>query len=209
VGAPLADEAWEPPITASEVVYRGRVWDVREEAFDYGGGSLSRHFQDHPGAVAILALDADDRVLLIQQYRHPVRLREWEIPAGLLDVAGEDPLEAAKRELAEEADLLAEQWSLLADYLSSPGGSNEAIRIYLARGVSATDSTFAREGEEADMVHAWRPFDEVVDAVRDGRIQNSIVSIAMLSAAFERSRGWSGLRDASAPWPRHPRWRDG
>lgn len=209
MGAPLADEAWEPRVIASELVYRGRVWDVREDTFSYGDSALTRHYQDHPGAVAVLALDDEDRVLLIQQYRHPVRLREWEIPAGLLDVAGEDPLTTAQRELAEEADLVAARWALLADYLSSPGGSNEAIRIFLARGIAASDSVFHREGEEADMVLAWVPFDEVVDAVRAGRVQNSILQIAVLSAALERGRGWSGLRDAGSPWIRHPRWRNG
>ena len=111
-------------------------------------------------------------MLLIKQYRHPVRTREWEIPAGLLDVDGEDPLAAAQRELAEEADLVAAEWAVLADFVTSPGGSDEAIRIYLARGLSATPEAFAREDEEADMELRWVPLDECVDAVLARRVQN-------------------------------------
>lgn len=205
-GAPLADEPFVPEILASEVAWRGRVWDVRNERFRYLGGELSRHFLDHPGAVAVLALDAQDRVCLLQQYRHPVRAREWELPAGLLDVEGESALDGARRELAEEADLTASRWHLLADFANSPGGSNEAIRVYLARGLEATPTAFERTGEEADMLLRWVPLDEAVAAVRAGRVQNAIAVVALLAAWFERERGWSGLRPADSPWPRHPRF---
>jgi len=201
----LADEPFEPEILESELAFKGRVWDVRNERFRYGDGDLTRHFLDHPGAVAVLALDEDDRVCLIQQYRHPVRLREWELPAGLLDVDGEPALVAAQRELAEEADLEARDWALLADFANSPGGSNEAIRIYLARGLVPTGTTFDRTAEEADMLLRWAPLDELVDAVRAGRVQNAIAVVAALAAWFERGRGWSGLRSADSPWPRHPK----
>ena len=200
----LADEAFAPPILESAVPFRGRVWDVRDELFRYGDETLRRHFVDHPGAVAVLALDEDDRACLIRQYRHPVRLREWELPAGLLDVAGEPPLRAAQRELAEEVDLVASDWALLADFTNSPGGSNEAIRVFLARGLASSGETFARTAEEADMLVRWVPLDELVEAVRAGRVQNAIIVVAALAAAVERARGWSGLRDAEATWDRHP-----
>ena len=202
---PLADEPFEPEILASDLAWRGRVWDVRDERFRYLDGELSRHFLDHPGAVAVLALDAQERVCLIRQYRHPVRLREWELPAGLMDVDGESALDGAKRELAEEVDLTASEWHLLADFANSPGGSNEAIRVYLARGLEATPAPFERTGEEADMLVRWVPLDEAVEAVRAGRVQNAIAVVALLAAWFERERGWSGLREAEEPWLRHPR----
>ncbi len=200
----LADEPFEPEILESELAFDGAVWGVRNERFRYGDGELTRHFVDHTGAVAVLALDEQERACLIRQYRHPVRLREWELPAGLLDLDGESPLAAAQRELAEEVDLAASDWSLLADFANSPGGSNETIRIYVARGLAPTGTTFDRTGEEADMLVRWVPLDELVEAVRAGRVQNAIAVVAALTAWFERERGWSGLRDPEAPWDRHP-----
>ncbi len=199
----LADERFEPEILSSERSFTGKVWSVTTDVFRYLDGTLTRHYVDHPGAVAIVALDESDRVLLIKQYRHPVRLREWELPAGLMDVDGEPPLETAKRELAEEVDLAASEWHLLADYAVSPGGSDEAVRIFLARGLAPTDAPFDRTAEEQDMEQRWVPLDEAVEAIRDGRVQNSIITIGLLAAWFERSRGWSGLRDPETPWTRH------
>lgn len=191
-------------VDSSEVVFDGFVWDVRRESFTYGGSTLRRDFVDHPGAVAVFAMDDDDRVMLIKQYRHPVRRREWEPPAGLLDVKAESPLDAAKRELAEEVDLEADDWAVLSDYLTTPGGNNEAIRIYLARGVRATGSAFAREGEEADMESRWVPLDEIVDAALASRVQNPSLVIGALAAHASRARGWSTLRPADDPWPARP-----
>jgi len=207
--APLADEPAPVDVISSEVVFDGYVWDVRREAFEYGGETLRRDFVDHTGAVAIFALDDDDRVLLIKQYRHPVRRREWEPPAGLLDVAEESPLDAAKRELAEEVDLEADDWHVLLDYVTTPGGNNEAIRIFLARGVRATGEAFARTGEEADMESRWVALDELVDAVLASRVQNPSLVIGALAAQASRARGWSTLRPADAPWPERPRVRPG
>ncbi|MDO9397074.1 MAG: NUDIX hydrolase [Herbiconiux sp.] len=203
-GFVLADEPAPVEATSSEVVFDGYIWDVRRESFAYGGSTLRRDFVDHPGAVAILVLDEQDRVLLIKQYRHPVRRREWEPPAGLLDVANESPLLAAQRELAEEVDLEAAQWDVLIDYLTTPGGNNEAIRVYLARGISATSSDFEREGEEADMEQRWVPLDDVVDAVLGSRVQNPSLVIGALAAQASRARGWSTLRPADAEWSAHP-----
>ena len=203
----IADEAVGVEILESDVAFRGHVWDIRTEKFAYNGGTLTRDFVDHTGAVAIVGLDDRDRVLLIKQYRHPIRHRDWEIPAGLLDIAGEPPLLAAQRELAEEADLVADRWNVLADYVNSPGGSNEALRIYLARGVAPTEQPFARTEEEADMETRWVDLDEVVDGVLSRRLQNSALAIGALAAHTARARGWSSLGAAEEPWTRHPQHR--
>ena len=203
----LRDDPAPQTITASETVFAGAVWDLRRESFDYSGTSITREYVDHPGAVAILALDDDGRVLLIKQYRHPIAARDWELPAGLLDLQGESPLVGAKRELAEEADLQASDWLLLSEFFTSPGGSNEAIRIYLARGVTATAHAFARYDEEADIEVRWVPLDEVVDAVLTRRIRNPILSMAALAAHTAQATGFEQLGHAEEPWPWHPKSR--
>jgi 8-oxo-dGDP phosphatase len=198
---PLADERVELPLLASERVFDGRVWDIRRDTFELGGRPIVREYVDHPGAVAVLALDDHDRVFLIRQYRHPVRMNDWEIPAGLLDVDGEDPLAAAKRELAEEGDLEASDWAVLVDFFTSPGGSDEAIRIYLARGLTATSEAFDREDEEAHMVTRWADLDECVDAVLGRRVQNPSLAVGILAAYTARTRDWNGLGAPDAAWP--------
>ena len=200
----LRDDPTSPPILSSERVFDGRVWDVRRETFELGGADIVRDFVDHPGAVAVLAMDERDRVLLIKQYRHPVRSRDWELPAGLLDISGESPLIAAQRELAEEVDLVAETWDLLSEFMTSPGGSNEVIRIYLARGVSAAPTVFERTEEEAGIEQRWVPLDEAVDAVLNRDVQNAILCLAVLAASAGRDRGWQTLGPVDSPWPRHP-----
>ena len=200
----LRDDLVDLPITASDVVFEGKVWNIRREDFTLDGTTITRDFRDHTGAVAVLALDERGRVLLIKQYRHAVRTRDWELPAGLLDITGEAPLLGAQRELAEEVDLVAESWDLLCEYMTSPGGSNEVIRVYLARGVSAAPEVFERTEEEAGIEVRWVPLDQVVDAVLARDLQNSILAIAVLSAQALQARGWQGLGDPNAPWPRHP-----
>lgn len=202
--AVLADDRFPVTVLSSERVFDGHVWDIRRDRFEYGGGTISREYMDHTGAVAILALDDDGRVLLIKQYRHPIGARDWEIPAGLLDDPGESPLVAARRELAEEADLVAARWDLLCDFDSSPGGSNEAIRVYLARGLSASEAVFDRVEEESEIEARWVLLDDAVDAVLQRTVANAILSIAVLSAQAGRARGWSTLGPAESPWPRHP-----
>ncbi len=197
----LADERVDLPVVSSELVFAGKVWDIRRETFLYNGEEIVREFMDHTGAVAILAMDETERIRLIKQYRHPIRSREWEIPAGLLDIVDEDPLEGAKRELAEETDLEAAEWHVLADFVTTPGGNNEAIRIYLARGLRPTAEVFVREHEEADMELRWVPLDEALDAVVERRIQSPTLVVAVYAAAVARSRGWSSLAPANAPWP--------
>ena len=183
--AEFADRPEHPEVLDSELEFTGRVWDVVRERFAFGEHELVRDFVKHPGAVAILARDEHDRVLLINQYRHPVRLRIWELPAGLLDVEGEEPLAAAQRELAEEVDLAAEHWTELVSFATSPGGSSEFVTIYEARGLSPVPA-FARTEEEAEIEVEWVELDEVVEAALTGRLHNSILLIAVLAAHARR-----------------------
>ena len=199
----LQDDVAPVSVTASDVVFGGAIWNVRRDSFAYNGASITREYVDHPGAVAVLALDENDRVLLIKQYRHPTGLRDWELPAGLLDVAGEDAVVGAQRELAEEADVEASDWALLTEFYTSPGGSNEAIRVYLARGISAV-AAFDRTHEEADIELRWVPLDECVDAVLARRVENPILALGVLAAHAGRARAWSTLAPADLPWPGHP-----
>ncbi|UOQ61556.1 NUDIX hydrolase [Leucobacter rhizosphaerae] len=197
----LADAyAGDVRVLESELLVRGHVWDVRRDRFAFGDTELERDYLDHPGAVAVLAIDAEERVLLIQQYRHPIAHRDWEIPAGLMDVPGESGLRSAQRELAEEADLRAERWELLLDLFLSPGGTSEAIRIFLARDVHPVEHDYVRDGEEAELVPRWVPLDEVVAAVFAGRVQNAVTVSAVLAAHAARADGWPALRDPELPW---------
>ena len=181
------------PVVSHELLHAGRVWDVVGDVVDLGQAQVVREYVDHPGAVAILALDDGDRVLLLSQYRHPVGHVLWEPPAGLLDVEGELPVAAAARELAEEADLVADTWAVLVDYFSSPGGSSERIVIFLARDLHPAPEVFAREHEEADMVATWVPLDEAVDGVLSGRLHSPTTVLGVLAAEAARARGWSTL----------------
>lgn len=200
----IEDRPEHPVVLEREVLHEGRVWDVARERFAYHDAEIIREVLDHPGAVAILALDDVGRVLLIRQYRHPARVRDWEIPAGLLDVDGEPPLETAKRELAEEADLAADTWQVLAEFLQSPGGSNETMRIYLARDVHPLPA-FARHDEEADIEVRWVDLDEVADAVLARAAQSPSTVVGVLSAIASRARDWATLAPGDTPWVRHPR----
>ncbi|SJM63548.1 NUDIX domain-containing protein [Microbacterium sp. JB110] len=179
----LRDEPFGVEVIDTRTGYTGRVWDVVEDRLRYGGNELVRHYVDHPGAVAVVAIDERDRVLLLQQYRHPLQARDWEIPAGLRDVPGEEPVETAKRELAEEADLTASDWSLLGEFALTPGGSNERILIYLATGLDGTDEPYPRDAEEADIRVAWLPLPDAIRAVRDGRFVNATTALGLLTAA--------------------------
>lgn len=183
---PLADVADPAPVVSSERVYAGKVWDIRSDTVRFGGGEITREYVAHTGAVVVLAMDDDERVLLINQYRQPIRSREWELPAGLLDVDGEPPLEAAKRELAEETDLVAAEWSELVSMHPTPGGSDEVIHLFLARGLSPAPATHERTEEEAEIVLRWVPLGEAVAAVLDGRLRNGPLMVAVLAAHARR-----------------------
>lgn len=191
-------------ILESTTPYRGWVWNLRSETLRYGDNDIQREFVDHTGAVQIIALDEEERVLFIRQYRHPVRARTWEIPGGLLDAPGESALEAAKRELAEEADYAAANWSVLVDFWTTPGGSSESIRVYLATGLTPTTETFVREHEEADIETAWVGLDDAVAAILRGDLHNPAVCVGILAANESRRQNWQNLRDAEAAWPTRP-----
>ncbi|WP_449279596.1 NUDIX domain-containing protein [Leucobacter sp. GX0328] len=197
----LADEvADDVRVIENEKLVTGRVWDIRRDRFELGGHEIVRDYVDHTGAVAVLALDEAGRVLLIKQYRHPVAHRDWEIPAGLMDAPGESGLVSAQRELAEETDLQAARWDLLLDLFLSPGGSSEAMRIFLARDLSPLEHDYVRTEEEAEIEPRWVDLDEVVAAVLDGRVQNAVTAGAVLGAAAAQARGWDTLRDPLLPW---------
>lgn len=200
----LHDEILHFHILSHRVDLIGRVWDICDDDIAYGDAILSRQYLDHRGAVAVLALDSKDRVLLLRQYRHPICAREWELPAGIMDIPGELAVNAARRELTEEAGISAKNWHLLLDFYPSPGGSNEAIRVFLARDIEEAPSDFVLTDEEADIERHWIPLDEVVGAVLQRRIQNGTLGIAVLAAVAARAQGWLTLHDPESPWDRHP-----
>lgn len=203
----IADQPSPHEVVASQVVWNGRIVDmVKDHVIVVEGAEpVVREYTRHPGAVAVVVLrgeSGEEEILLERQYRHPVQVSLWEIPAGLLDIPGEDPRVAAQRELAEEADLVAKRWDVLVDYFTSPGGSTEPLRIFLARDLRAADEVFDREDEEATMEYAWVRLDDALTMVLDGRLHNPSAVIGVLATHAARGRGWSGLRPADAPWLR-------
>jgi 8-oxo-dGDP phosphatase len=186
------DRPHEFRVLDSETVYRGRVITLRRDTVAMpGGGSSIREVVHHPGAVAIVALDDDERVVLLRQYRHPVGRHLWELPAGLRDEDGEPPLETAKRELAEEVQLAAARWSLLLTINSSPGFSDELVQIYLAEDLSPADRPdgFLVEHEEADMTVERVPLFDAFQRVFDGDITNASAVAGLLAAVQARADG--------------------
>ncbi|MGA4842844.1 NUDIX domain-containing protein [Streptomyces sp. G45] len=203
----IKDTAEEWQVTATATPFVGNKTSVRTDDVVMPDGSVSRRdYQVHPGSVAVLALDDDGRVVLVRQYRHPVRHKLWEIPAGLLDVPGENPLHAAQRELYEEAHIKAEDWRVLTDVYTTPGGCDEAVRIFLARDLAeAEGERFEVEEEEADMEIARVPLDDLVRGVLAGELHNNCLVVGVLSlTAALRGEGLDALRPAEAPWPARP-----
>lgn len=198
----IRDEAGARRIIEGAQVWQGKMFGMRTEKVDLGHGEpVIRDFMDHPGAVAILALDEDERLCMIRQYRHPVRATLWEIPAGLLDAPDEPLVEVGRRELAEEVDLGAHRWDVLADFYASSGCTDERVRVYLARDLFDSEPTgFVREAEEAELEIRWVSLDDAVDAVLAGRFHSPAATVGILAAAAARARGWEGLRAADAPW---------
>jgi 8-oxo-dGDP phosphatase len=194
----VSDHDYE--VLSTEVAFTGRVIAVHKDEVAMPGGSTSqRDVVVHPGAVAVVAL-GERGVLLVRQYRHPVRRHVDELPAGLLDKDGESALLAAQRELAEEAGLAARTWHVLADVLSSCGMTDEAVRVYLARDLSEVDRE-VQEHEEQEMTSAWVPLDEAVRRVLAGELENGICCVGVLAADRAARDGFAGLRPADAPWP--------
>ncbi len=187
-------------LTRSEV-FQGAVFSVFSDEVELPDGTVVRRDWTHStGAVIIAAVDERDRIVLVHQYRQPVGRMLWELPAGILDVPGERPVEAAARELAEEADLLAVHWNLLLEMHPSPGFTDDFFRVFLARGLSrvpAADRHTRRE-EEAHLTVRRFGLDRAVRMVQRGEITNSGAVAGILAAARSRDESWSGLRDAKA-----------
>ncbi len=187
---------------------RSPLTELVQDAFVFGAArqTLTRQYLRHKSAVGILAVNDADQILLVRQYRHPVRAHLWEIPTGLLDSEGESMLQTAQRELAEEADLSAESWHTLVDFFTTPGISDEAMRVYLARDLHAVpmNERHIREDEEAEFEFAWITFEEALQAVMSGVIRNPATVTGLLALHAVRT-GAGKLRDPTSPWPLHPR----
>jgi 8-oxo-dGTP pyrophosphatase MutT (NUDIX family) len=190
-------------VAGSRVVHIGRVVGLRvDDVVMPGGETAAREVVEHLGAVAILALDAEGAVTMVHQYRHPLGHRLWELPAGLIDHAGEEPVEAAKRELVEEAGLAAGDWSTLVDVAASPGFTDEVVRVFLARDVSDVDREMLGE-EEADLVVAKFPLADAVAMALSGELVNG-ATVSGVLAAHAVVTGAAQTRPADAPWPDRP-----
>jgi 8-oxo-dGDP phosphatase len=177
-------------VLASEQIYTGRIISLRKDTVAMpGGGTSDREVVHHPGAVGVVALDDDDRVVMVRQYRHAIGEHLWELPAGLRDVDGEPPVDSARRELAEETQLAAERWSLLVSQHPSPGFCDELIHLYLAEGLSdvARPDGFVVEHEELDMTIERVPLAQAVQWVFDGTVRNALAVIGLLAAAQVRA----------------------
>jgi 8-oxo-dGDP phosphatase len=197
-------ERHDYPVEDSERIYRGRVMALRADHVRMPGGRVAvREIVEHMGAVAVAALDDRGRLAVIEQYRHAVRRRLLELPAGLLDVPGEHPATAAARELAEEAGLAATDWSVLLDLDPSPGFSDESVRVFLARGVTEVERPEPGDDEESELRLRWLPVDEAVRAALSGELVNA-VSVAAVLAVHVVLAGSGGTRPVDAPWPDRP-----
>ncbi|MCW2707145.1 MAG: nudF [Frankiales bacterium] len=193
----------EYEVVTSETVFEGRVIGLRRDIVAMPGGVTSqRDVVVHPGAVGVVALRGDE-VLLVNQYRHPVGRRLDELPAGLLDVPCEPGLLCAQRELKEEAGCAADTWDVLVDVLTSPGMTDESIRIFLARDVHEVERT-VQEHEELEMTSRWVPLADAVRAALDGSLENAACVVGVLAAAEAARGGFTGLRPADAPWRARP-----
>jgi ADP-ribose pyrophosphatase len=179
------DEDFSTRVTERETVFDGMIWDVVSETFDFAGQKLTRQFVDHPGAVAVLAINDANQVLMIRQYRHPVRQQLWEIPAGLLDIQGEDPLTAAKRELEEETGYRAGSFEQLIDFYTTPGGNNELIRIYLARQIEHIGRPEHLEGEERELFIEWVDFEAALKSVLKSEMKSPSAAVGIMAASFK------------------------
>jgi ADP-ribose pyrophosphatase len=191
-------------VLESARVFEGGVIAVRRDELSMPGDTTAaRDVVEHPGSVAVVALDEDGAVVLVRQYRHPIGRELDELPAGILDKEGEPAAETAKRELAEEAGLGADEWHVLVDLLTSPGMSDEASRIFLARGLHEVDRDI-QQHEEAEMTSFRVPLPELVDGILSGRYENSLLIAGVLAADHAARTGFDRLRPADAPWPSRP-----
>jgi len=191
---PLADRPAAWPVSATRYVYQGDwVIALREDVVGRPGQPHDRFRRwtvEHPGAVVVLAVDDAERVLCLRQYRHPGRHVFVELPAGLRDADGEDPVVTAQRELREEAEVAATDWRLLLSTYPSAGLTEEVHEIYLARGLShAGRGDFELEHEEAEMEVFWVPMADLLDAVLAGRVREGPLAQAVLAYDVLTRRG--------------------
>jgi ADP-ribose pyrophosphatase len=191
-------------VVASEEIYRGHVIALRaDEVAMPGGRVVRREVVEHFGAVAVVAVDDADRIVLIHQYRHPLGRRLWELPAGLLDVPGEPPERTAARELVEEAGVRADRWEVLVVVAASPGFTDVVVRVFLATGLTSVDRPAAADDEEADLVVHRIELAEALRMVMSGEIVNGAAVGGILALLAVRS-GATGTRPADAPWQDRP-----
>lgn len=200
--APIASDGHTYRVVSRLEHFHGPMFRVvSEEIVTPADERIRRDYMVHIGAVGVVALDEHERVVLVRQYRHPVRRELWELPAGLRDQVGEPLPALALRELAEEADLRADRLDLLIDLHTTPGCSDEQIRVFLARELSPTPVPHPREHEEATMTVSRVPLDEAIGMIFDGRITNATATAGLLAAMHARQLGWTSLRPADAPLP--------
>ncbi|WP_354530263.1 NUDIX hydrolase [Nakamurella sp. UYEF19] len=189
----------------SEVAFRGRIATVRIDTLTMpGGGTAKREVVGHDRAVAVVAVDDAGRVVMIEQFRHPMRRRLWELPAGLMDIDGESAQPAAARELAEETGIEATDWSVLLDVATSPGFTDEVVRVFLATGLTDIGRQGAIEHEEADLKISRVALADAVRAALAGDIVNASAVAGLLAASIVLGIAPSGgpgvLRPADADW---------
>ena len=175
------DQSVEIASIQKTLIHKGMVWDLVSETFEFNGELLTREYVDHTGAVAVLAFNENEELLLMKQYRRPVGKFLMELPAGLLDVPGESLLDCAKRELAEEAGLDAANWSELISFHTTPGGNTEAITVFVAKELSETKLVFEATGEEVDMPKSWVPIAEAVKLVLTGQIMSPSAVVGIMA----------------------------
>jgi 8-oxo-dGDP phosphatase len=201
-GAELRDTQWHWPVKGRPRRAKGTFVVLRTDQVRMPDGDVApRDVVEHPGAVAVVALDDAGQVLVIRQYRHPVGRFLWEIPAGLRDVPGEPPHRTGERELREETGYTARTWHVLTDYFTSPGISTERVTVYLARGlaeVPEAERGLPLRHEEAHLEPAWVPLERAVQLFLAGELHNGVAAVGILAAYAARQGGFAMLRKAGA-----------
>lgn len=198
----ITDRVIDYQVTNRQEIFEGYVMNLRRDTFDFEDQSLTREYIVHPGAVGIIAMDHEGKILLVEQYRHAQGKIMWEPPAGLLDAVNEDPLECAKRELLEETGYVASKWEVLIDFANTPGGSSEQIRLYFAQGLKLhLEGRPVGGGEELNMPVHWVPVSEVLASIGQGLVTNAALTVGTLALVTALAEPEIMLRPATSPWP--------
>lgn len=199
----LEDSPQEVDVISREVKYRGRIWDIVRDVVALPDVVVTRDYLRHLGAVAVVALNEKNEVLVVKQYRHAVASEMVELPAGLLDIAEELPSQAAARELLEETGCTADQWNVLVDVCTTPGSSTETLRIFLARDITQQEWNASNlQAEEREIQRSWVALDEAVAAIQEGKWTNPTIVAGVLAAKLSNAQT---LRPADSPWPMRER----